>query len=165
MKTDFLASANNFLPFYGTTVNCYQWKQFILQPGHIFQLILVISASVNEFFVCWKQYQFIPNFFCQWKLLLKLGESQFLKTDHIPATGHHFFFIFSDIFYSVSSFFIAEMCFSTNPLQGQWKQIFCLMEIVHFNQSFFSASGNHYRNQFLEETISTKKNLFLLVDN
>ena len=38
--TDFLASGNQLLPLSQTTVNCYQWKQFLLQLEHIFQLII-----------------------------------------------------------------------------------------------------------------------------
>ena len=38
--TDFLPSGTHFLLFSQTTVNCSQWKQFILQLEHIFQPIL-----------------------------------------------------------------------------------------------------------------------------
>ena len=34
--TDFLTSGNHFFHFLQTAVNCYQWKQFILQLKHIF---------------------------------------------------------------------------------------------------------------------------------
>ena len=38
--TDFLAGGNQLLPLSLTTVNCCQWKQFLLQLEHIFQLII-----------------------------------------------------------------------------------------------------------------------------
>ena len=38
--TDFLTSGNHFFHFLQTAVNCYQWKQFILQLKHIFWSIL-----------------------------------------------------------------------------------------------------------------------------
>ena len=58
------------------------------------------------FFVYWKQYCFIPSYFCWWELLLKLGGNQFLKKKYIPASEHQFFYIFRDfkIFESGSNF-------------------------------------------------------------
>ena len=38
--TDFLASGNQLLPLFQTTVNCCHWKQFLLQLEHIFQSII-----------------------------------------------------------------------------------------------------------------------------
>ena len=39
-----------------------------------------------------------PAFFSWWKLLLILGPSQFLKTTHIHASGHHVFRFFQRFF-------------------------------------------------------------------
>ena len=61
----------------------FNWNIFFSQ--------FFILASGNEFFLCWEQYCFIPSFFCYWTLLLKLGESQFSKTNHILASEHKFF--------------------------------------------------------------------------
>ena len=38
--TDFLASGNQLLPFFQKAVNCYQWKQLLLQLEQIFQPII-----------------------------------------------------------------------------------------------------------------------------
>ena len=144
MKNGFLASGTHFLLFSWIIVNCCQWKQFILQLEHIFQPILYLGQ--------WnRQYCFIPSFFCQWKLLLKLGVSQFLKTKYIPASEHKFFRYFQRLYDLKQLFRIVETHFSTNPLSGQWKRIFCLVETVFFDQSQFSASGSHYWNQ--EKTV------------
>ena len=85
-------------------------------------------------------------------MLLKLGESHFLKTKYIPAGEHQFFRYFQqfdifDIFFKVEELFhIMKTYFSTNPSSGKWKQIFCLVETVFFHQSYFSTSGSHYWN-------------------
>ena len=46
--TDFLANGNLFL-FFQTAVNCYQWKQFIIQLEHIFQSILHSRLVLTNF--------------------------------------------------------------------------------------------------------------------
>ena len=76
--TDFLASGTNFFHFLRqqSTAVCgnssfFNWNMFFNQS--------FISASGNKFFVYW------------WKLLLKLGGSQFLKTKYFPTSKHQFF--------------------------------------------------------------------------
>ena len=43
--------------------------------------------------------------FCRWKILLKFGGSQILKTNHIAAGGHHFLVCFLPIFFKVETVF------------------------------------------------------------
>ena len=179
METDFLASGNYYLPFSQAAVNCYQWKQSILyyfdQRKRVFCLAL------------------FRDFFCQWKLFLKSGKSQFLKIyscqqtsislllsetfkvePDFPYSGNVFFqyppesanrfytqqkqcffgqsypvfFIFCrDLLKWNYVFPIKEKYFTINRLSAQWRQILCLVETVLFDQSYFSASGNHYWNQ------------------
>ena len=85
-----------------------------------------IPASGNELFVYWKQYCIILSFSYKWKLLLKLGGSQFLKTKVIPARRRQFFRYFQRF---------------QNFLK--WKQLFCTVE-MHFQQIFHLASGNEF---------------------
>ena len=56
-----------------------------------FRLMEAIFLSTGNSIVLFR------SFFCQWKLLLKFGGSQFLKANY-PANGHKFFSIFPDIF-------------------------------------------------------------------
>ena len=145
--TDFLASGNHFLPFFQTPVNCCQWKQFILQPEHIFLANPSFWLVETSFSTTRNRNVLFRVFFCQWKLLLKFRGSQFLKTNHIPASGHQIFGFFREFLKWKQLLRIVETYFSTNSLSGQWKRIFCLVETVFFDQSYFSASGNHYWNQ------------------
>ena len=72
-------------------------------------------------------------FLCQWKLLLKLGGSQFLKKKYIPAREHQFFRYFQrfqDFIKWRYLFRIVETHFSSNPSFSQGKGIFCLVEKV-----------------------------------
>ena len=41
--------------------------------------------------------------FCRWKILLKFGGSQVLKTNHIAAGGHQFLVCFFQIFFKVET--------------------------------------------------------------
>ena len=59
--TDFLAIGTNFLSFSQTTVNCYQWKQFIIQLEHIFQPILHVVET--SFFCLLETLLFYSEFF------------------------------------------------------------------------------------------------------
>ena len=83
-------SGNHFLPPSQTAVNCYQWKQFFLNLEHIFWLIV---HSCN-FLSAGNSIVLFRAFFCQWKLLLEIGASQFLKKSHISASGHQVFNFF-----------------------------------------------------------------------
>ena len=69
----------------------FNWNIFFYQS--------FIPASKNDFFVYWKQYFFYSKFFFYyWKILLKFGGRQILKTNHIPASENQYFSIFLDIF-------------------------------------------------------------------
>ena len=58
-----------------------------------------ILASANEIFFPRNIIELLRVFLCWLKLLLKLDGGQFLKTNHIPASGHHFFEFFRDSFF------------------------------------------------------------------
>ena len=60
--TDFLAGGSHFLPFYQTAVNCYQWKQFMLQVEHIFQSILY-SGQYKQVFCLLETLPFLSAIF------------------------------------------------------------------------------------------------------
>ena len=77
MKTDLLASGNQFLPYSQTTVNCCQWKQFFLQLSSFFSQSF-IPVSENKLFVYWKQYFFIQSFFLLMENITEIwGKSDF----------------------------------------------------------------------------------------
>ena len=92
--TDFLAGGNQLLPFFQKAVNCYQWKQFLLQLGHIYSANHLFWLVLTRFFFPRNIIESLRVFLCWLKLLLKLDGGQFLKANHIPASGHHFFLIF-----------------------------------------------------------------------
>ena len=131
-----------FFYFFQTAVNCYQWKQFILQLEHIFQSILHSRLVLTSFLFTGNIIVLFWGFFCELKLYLKSRGSQFLKMNHIPASRHQSFFNFFRYFLKREPGF---PYFSTSSLSGWWKPIFALVETVFFDQSYSSASGNHYR--------------------
>ena len=90
----------------------------------------LVEAS---FLVYWKKYCFIPSFFCQWKILSKLGGSQFLKTRHIPAIVNTNFFIF---FLELLRFFKVEETF---PYSGS---AFFNKFFIWLVETDFLSSGN-----------------------
>ena len=94
METDSLASGSHFLPFSKIAVNRCQSKQFFLQLDHIFQANPSFRL-VETSFLFTANIIFIPSFFsCLRKLLMKLGESLFLRTNHTRASGHLLFRFF-----------------------------------------------------------------------
>ena len=88
------------------------------------------SSRGNEFFVYWKQYCFIPSFFCQWKLLLKFVGSQFLKMKY--SWWKPIFSIFSEIL----GFFKVEATF---PYSGN---AFFNKSFIQLVETDFLSSGN-----------------------
>ena len=85
-------------------------------------------------------------FFCWLKLLLKLEGSKFLKKNHITASEHQFLKFFQ-------RFFKVEAAF---PCSGNifFNKSFIRvvgMNFLHFDQSNFFVTGNHYWN--LEKTV------------
>ena len=115
METDFLASGNYYLPFSQAAVNCYQWKQSILyyfdQRKRIFCLAL------------------FRDFFCQWKLFLKSGKSQFLKIYSCQQTSISL--LLSEIFKVEPDFPYSGNVFFQYP-SGKCKQILYIVETVFF---------------------------------
>ena len=137
MKTDFLASGNHFLPFFQTPVNWSQWKSFFFNWNTFFSQSFIL-ASENEFFVYWKQYFFIPSFFLLMENITETWGSQILKTNHIPASGHQFFSIFSDFFFFFLYFYISIfffLYFSIFLYFLKWKSCFRILE-AYFSISF-----------------------------
>ena len=99
----------------------FNWNIFFSQS--------FIPASGNEFFYLLETVFFYSKHFSANGILLKFEGSQILKTNHIPASGHHFF---SDFF----RYFL------------KWKPCFRIVK-VYFSISFirlvqneFSAYGN-----------------------
>ena len=122
MKTDFCASGNHFLSFrQQTAVNCYQWKQFFIELEHI--------GNVETRFLSVFCLFFYSEFFSvSGNYYWNQGEVNFLKTNHVPASGHQFFRFFRDFL--------------------KWKQLFRIEE-TYFSISFtwlvqtdFLPSGN-----------------------
>ena len=137
MKTDFWASRNHFLPFSQTAVNSYQWKQFSISPEHI----------GNQVFICFCLSFYSEFFSVSENYYSNQGEAHFLKTNHIPASGHQFFQYFQRFFkveaafpYGGNVFFNILHLASKNEFSSQQKQYF-------FRQCNFSASRNHYWNK------------------
>ena len=136
MKTDFLASGNHFLPFSQTAANCCQWKFFFFN-WNIFFSQSFIAASENEFFVYWKQNFLIPSFFLLMENITEIGESQILKTNHIPASGHHFFYFFKyflkwkpcfrivKAYFSISFIWLVQTNFLPSETVFFWSELFC----------------------------------------
>ena len=59
--------------------------------------------------------------------------------NQIPVSGRRFFRIFQRFFKVEAAFQYSKNVFSTNPLSGQWKWIFCLVETVFYDPDYFSA--------------------------
>ena len=100
-------------------------------------------------------------FFCQWKILLKFGESQILKTNHIPAGGHQFCSIFSDIFtvetvlkYGKSVFFNILYPAIANEFSAYENNIFLVGAILQLLEIISVDSGSFFL--LVETSISTK---------
>ena len=104
---------------------------------------LSFNQNIFETFLSVLSIVLFRVFFCKWKLLLKLRVSPFLKTNHIPASGHHFFQFFGEFLKWKQLFRIVE----TYPSPGQGIRIFCLVEAVFFGQCYFPDSRNHYQNK------------------
>ena len=120
-------------------------------------------------------------FCCKWKLLLKSGGSPFLKTNHVPASGHQFFKFFRRFFkveaafsYSGNIFLNIRHPASANGFSPYQKQYFLvsaisllvetiigikktiLRERAHSCQwrTDFPASGKHFFLHFSETPAS-----------
>ena len=135
-ETDFPASGNQFFLFFQTQVNCYQsFNQNILETWKRDFLSVFCLLFYSEFFSVSGNYYW------------KQGEDKFLKTNHISASGHHFFKIFRDFLKWKKLFRTMETYFS----------IFCtrLMQTgflpsgnsIFFGKCYFIASRNHYWNK------------------
>ena len=138
MKTDLWASGNQFFPFSQTAVNTtgssFSFNQNILETW---------KRSFYLFFV----YCLISSFFCKWKLLLKLGGSQFFNDKPYSCQWTPFFQFFRDFL--------------------KWKQLFCIVEtyssifftclvVIFFTcLSAISLSRNHY--WYKEKTVLREK--------
>ena len=91
--TDFLANRNLFL-FFSDSSQLLPVEAVYSSTGAYFSVNPSFPTSTNELFVYWKHYCFILRLF----LYLKSRGSEFLKMNHIPASRHQSFSIFSDIF-------------------------------------------------------------------
>ena len=77
MKTDFLASGNNFLPFLRQQSTAASESSFLFN-WNIFFSQYFIPDSVKEFFIYWKQYFFILSFFLLMENITEIwGKSNF----------------------------------------------------------------------------------------
>ena len=62
-----------------------------------------ILASEYEFTVYWKQYFFYFKFFLLMENITKIWRKPNLQTNDIPASGHHFFYLFFQMFLKVEA--------------------------------------------------------------
>ena len=88
--TDFRIGESHFLPFSQAAVNCYQWKQFILDMQHIFQPILHCSQYS---IVYWKDC-FILRFFQLVKTNFEIREKSAFKDGSYFCWSSLIFFSF-----------------------------------------------------------------------
>ena len=124
MKTDFWASGNQFFPLSQTAFNCYQKKA-------VFHLARTYWKRGNEVFICFLSIVLFRDFFCKWKLLLKLRRSQFFKDEPYSCQQTPIFSIIQRFFkveaalpYSGNLFFNILHTAGTNGYSAQWKQYF-----------------------------------------
>ena len=92
----------------------------------------------NKLFICFLSIALFRDFFYKWKLLLKSGEVNFLKTNHIPGGGHNFFKFFG---IRKKQSWEKEFVLASGQLIFWLVEIFFLLfgetlasEILHFNQ-------------------------------
>ena len=142
METDWLVQTI-FLHFLRQKSTATSGSSFSFHCN-IFQLILHSSQLKRVFCLLEKVSFYSEFFFCLRKLLMKLGESQFLKMNHIPAPGQQFFLFFQIFFIRGSSFFI----------QRKWKCI--------FQQVLYPASGDGFSVQWKQRLLI--RAIFLLVE-
>ena len=110
MKTDFLASGNHF---YSTGT------YFSANPS--FRLVKTSFLSTGN---CVFLFQV---FFYLWKIILKFGGSQILKTNHIPTRVHQFFRFFP---YCKSVFFNILYPASANEFSACGNSVFLVGTIL-----------------------------------
>ena len=110
-----------------------------LSVNHSFWLVETSFLSTGDSIVLFQV------FLCQWKLLLKLGRSQFLKTNHIPASGHQCFEFFRDFLKLEQLFRKVETYISTifHPASGNELEetIIRILEKYFSKKELNSASG------------------------
>ena len=104
----------------------------------------------------WKRFYlfcllFYSEFFSVSGNLLKLGESPFLKTNHIPTSGHQFFQLFQRFFkveaafpYSGNAFFNGLHPASPNGFSAQRKQYFLVSAISLLVETIIGIRGKQF---------------------
>ena len=153
-----MVSETHFLSFSKKTV-----KQFILPLEHIF-LPILHPGQWKRVLCLLETILYYSEFLLLVETITETWGKSIFKDESYSCSSTPVFSIFSEIskFFKVEATFLySGNAFSTNLSSGQWERIFCLVETVFFDQSYFSASGSHYWNQ---EGINFQKSLLLLVD-
>ena len=147
MKTNFLTSGTIFFHFLqqqstATSGSSFSFNWNInFSIGPLFRLIETSFLSAENNIVSFRVFFLLVQ-----KLLLKLVESQFLNTNHISASGHQFVHFFERFFKVEAAFlFRGNVFFNKSSIRLDEMQ-FLSSENCFFDQSYFSASGNHYWN-------------------
>ena len=112
----------------------------------VFHLTRTCWKRGKEVFIIFFVSCFIPSFFLERKLLLKLGGSQFLKDKPYSCQWTSIFQFFRDFSKWKQLFRIVKTFFSIFFTRLSCKQIFYLVETVLFGQCYFTVIRNHYWN-------------------
>ena len=131
-------------------------QQSTATSGSSFTFNYNIFKCGNEVFICFLSIVLFWVFYCKWKLLLKLGESQFFKDKPYSCQWTPIFSIFQRFFkveaafpYSGNVFFNIFHPASANGFSAKWKHYFLVSAISLLVETMIGIR----RKQFWEKEL------------